>query len=346
VLVQGRRALAVDRAGAQAGDMGSRLRLASGAAAVVGGLGGIWRFRRDLAAAHRRLDQVERSVVATRFGSVEFAEEGDGDPVLVSHGIFHGCDGGMASVRDVVDDRRIVVPSRFGYLGSSMPPEATVADQADAFVALLDHLGLGCVDVMAISAGTSAAVQLALRHPDRVGRLVISSGSYPGSPTAEAPPTWARIFYSDAMMWSLRTFARPAFSRLMGIPAGFPRSADEALVVETMLDSVFPIRPRVAGAVFDAFVSNPAIAGFPLEDIDVPVLLIHAIDDPLASYDAAVAARERIPRSLLVGLESGGHLQLGQSGRVRAEITEFLAGPTVARVASSRDGGVATGSAS
>jgi hypothetical protein len=35
----------------------------------------------------------------------------------------------------------VIAPSRFGYLGSALRPSATPADQADAFVALLDQLG-------------------------------------------------------------------------------------------------------------------------------------------------------------------------------------------------------------
>lgn len=67
----------------------------------------------------------------------------------------------------------MIAPSRFGYLGSTMPVDASGAAQADTFVALLDHLDVDTVDVLGVSAGTSAAVQLALRHPDRVTHLVI-----------------------------------------------------------------------------------------------------------------------------------------------------------------------------
>jgi pimeloyl-ACP methyl ester carboxylesterase len=107
----------------------------------------------------------------------------------------------------------------------------------------------------------------------------------------------------------------------------FPRTADEARVVDTMLDSIFPIDPRVPGAIFDADVSNPAIATTPLEALRVPTLVIHAADDPLASHDAAVSATTRMPSARLVSLESGGHLQLGQTERVRSEIAAFLAAP-------------------
>lgn len=289
---------------------------------------GLRRYRRDVAAARSRVDSVPRSTIDTTFGAVEYAERGAGDPVLVSHGIFHGCDGGLQSVQEMVTDHRVVAPSRFGYLGSDLPPGATAADQAEAFVALLDHLGLAQVDVIGISAGTSAAVQLALRHPDRIGHLVISSGNFPGSATAQAPPDWATGFYSDPAMWSLKMLARPMFARLMGVPEGFPRGAEDAQVMAELLESIFPIGPRRAGAVFDAYVTNPEITEYPLEALSVPTLIVHAVDDPLASYDAAAAAADRIAGARLVSLESGGHLQLGQAERVRAEVAAFLATPT------------------
>jgi pimeloyl-ACP methyl ester carboxylesterase len=284
------------------------------------------RYRHDIAEAGARLRAVDRRVIDSPYGPMEYAERGAGRPLLVSHGIFHGCDGGLLSVRDLLDDRRVIAPSRFGYLGSALPASATAADQADAFVALLDRLQLESVDVIAISAGTSAGAQLALRHPDRVDHLIFSSGNFPSSTTADAPPAWAKAFYSDPMMWTLKTLARPAFRRLMGIPGGFPRTTDDARVIEEMLNSIFPVAPRRDGAVFDAYVSNPEVSGYPWESLRVPTLILHTQDDPLTPYASAAAAAKRIPHATLVTLESGGHLQLGQAERSRAEVKAFLAG--------------------
>jgi pimeloyl-ACP methyl ester carboxylesterase len=282
------------------------------------------RYKRDIAAARKRLDTVERRTIECVAGSVEYTDVGEGPCLLVSHGIFHGCDGGQRSARDVVSGRRVVSPSRFGYLGSTMPENPTGAAQADVFAELLDHLGIKSADVMGISAGTGAAIQTALRHFERVDHLIISSGNWPGSPTSEAPPDWAKMFYNDPTMWLLRALATPVMNGLMGIPRGFPEDDEQKDYVEEMLDSIFPLLPRTKGAIFDAFSSNPEINDYPLEQIAVPTLILHSKDDPLASYDAAARAAERIPGSHLVGLESGGHLGLGQTERVRDAIADFL----------------------
>src|SRR5512134_3525209 len=111
------------------------------------------RYRRDMKVARARLAAVDRHVISTPWGAVEYAERGSGAPVLVVHGIYHNCVGGLLSVRDLFTDRRLIAPSRFGYLGSSLPPNATPAAQADAFAALLDALDVGPIDVVGLSAG-------------------------------------------------------------------------------------------------------------------------------------------------------------------------------------------------
>lgn len=285
------------------------------------------RFRRDQTEAQRRLDSVDRKNVPTSLGAVEVAVRGTGDPLLVSHGIFQGCDGALLSVRDLAPGRFVIAPSRFGYLGSDLPPGATPAHQADAFVALLDHLGVERTDVIGISAGATAALQLALRHPDRVKHLVVISGNLPGSTTAIRQPGWAKLLNRAFPIWALKVSNRKLLARLAGVPQDFQCSAEDEHFVSEFLDSLFPITPKVRGIDYDAFISNPDVNGYPLEQLTVPTLIIHAQDDPLVSYPAAVEAAQRIPGSTLVSLESGGHLGLGQAERMRAEIDRFTATP-------------------
>jgi pimeloyl-ACP methyl ester carboxylesterase len=250
---------------------------------------------------------------------------GAGEPLLVSHGIFQGSDGALLSTRDLTQGRRVIAPSRFGYLGSALPPAATPAAQADAFVELLDHLQIHRIDVVGTSAGATAALQFGLRHPARVEHLVIVSGNLPGGRTAVAQPPWVKLLYRDWAMWALKVSSPTLLARLAGVPAGFPRNSDQERFVAEFIDTLFPIAVRAEGISFDAFISNPDVNRYPLERLTVPTLLIHAKDDPLASYEAAVDAAERIPGAILVTLESGGHLGLGQEERMRTEVGAFVA---------------------
>jgi hypothetical protein len=110
--------------------------LAAGVAIPVYGV--YLRYRRDMSAARARLVAVDRHLISTRWGAVEYADRGSGAPVLVVHGIYHHCVGGLLSVRDLFLDR-VIAPSRFGYLGSSMPPNATPSAQADGSLSARRH---------------------------------------------------------------------------------------------------------------------------------------------------------------------------------------------------------------
>jgi pimeloyl-ACP methyl ester carboxylesterase len=284
-----------------------------------------FRYRRDMKAARARLAAVKRLVISTPWGAVEYAERGSGDPVLVVHGIFQHCVSGLFSVRNLLLDRRVIAPSRFGYLGSSMPPNATPAAQADAFAALLDALDIHQIDVIGFSAGAPSALQLALRHPERVKHLAVLVGNLPGSPTAVVQPSWTRRVNRQFVMWALKTFPLSKTARLVAaVPKEFAVSGDDIRYVTEFVESLFPMNPE--GCNFDLFVSNADVTTYNLEAISVPTLIAHTKDDQLASHEASRRAAERIPGARFVTLESGGHLMLGQQKKSGDELADFFAG--------------------
>lgn len=299
------------------------LGLLSVAAIAVAGGTLVRRYKRDIRAAQDRLATCDRQVITTAVADVEYVDRGTGEPLLVSHGIFGSCES-VLLLADLFGDRRVIAPSRFGYLGSSMPAGATPADQADAFVALLDALGISAVDVVGISAGTTSVLQLAVRHPERLKHLVVLSGNLPGSPTAVVQPSWARLANRQLPMWALKLFAPATMAFLAGVPRRLLVTGDDAHFVAEFIERLFPVTPNLAGVAFDAFVSNVDVNSFELETIRVATLLIHAKDDPLVSYDAAERAAKRIPGAHLVSLDSGGHLMVGQTKTVRNALASFF----------------------
>ena len=114
----------------------------------------------------------------------------------------------------------------------------------------------------------------------------------------------------------------------MGVQESYVLSDEESKVVSAAIRSVLPIQLRTDGFVFDMFTSNRDMDGhpdqYPLENIAVPALVIHAVDDSLASYENARVLAERIPGSKLLSISTGGHLLLGNNDLVRSKIAEFL----------------------
>lgn len=87
-------------------------------------------------------------------------------------------------LRDLGRDRSVYAPDLPGSGESDAPDHApTVADQAAAFIDLIDSLRLKQVDVIGYQTGSLAAIELALARPEQVRRIVLigvppSDGSF------------------------------------------------------------------------------------------------------------------------------------------------------------------------
>ena len=290
-------------------------------AAVVAG-----RYLRNLRRARARLAWLERRSTGTPFGPLEYCEWGEGEPLLLIHGVVGGCDVPTSWRALVPAGYRIITPSRFGYLGSPLPEEASTARQADAFAYLFDALEIARAPILAFSAGSTSAVQLALRHPDRISALVLVAANAPHEkPVTLAPRALAPLVFSEPTLWFLRVFLPSKLAAIAGKPASYELSDEDARTIETIFDSFFPIGLRAKGIIFDGYIGNPEISDCDLEQINVPTLGVHAADDPLASYEDAHAMVARIPGSRWVRVERGGHIFIHNDEHAKREIAAFLA---------------------
>ena len=172
---------------------------------------------------------------------------------------------------------------------------------------------------------------MALHHPERVRDLVFISTIAPtvGEPISLPPkPMIQVVFGSDFLMWMITTHFQSVMRPAMGVPEGYVLSDEEGEAVSDVIRSVLPIQLRTDGFVFDMFTSNRDMDRHPdqytLENIAVPTLVIHAVDDSLASYDNARALAERIPGARLLSIATGGHLLLGDNELIRSEPAKFL----------------------
>ncbi len=160
--------------------------------AAAGTLVSYARFRRELTAACARL-KAGGTMAQTAWGLVEYGEQGHGEPVLAIHGAGGGYDQGLLIARDMGEGYRVIAPSRFGYLQTPVPRDFSPAAQADAHAALLDFLQVERCVVLAASGGAPSAIELTLRHPNRVSALILPGPAHlpsdPGNRADQSVPS-------------------------------------------------------------------------------------------------------------------------------------------------------------
>ena len=101
-------------------------------------------YQRDISQARERVSTGSQEA-QTPCGPIEYAAIGAGKPVLVVHGAGGGYDQGLDIAKPLVDGGfRVIAMSRFGYLGTPLPIDASAAAQADAHVCLLDASDPAC----------------------------------------------------------------------------------------------------------------------------------------------------------------------------------------------------------
>jgi 2-hydroxy-6-oxonona-2,4-dienedioate hydrolase len=293
------------------------------------------KYRQDINHARERVASGSQ-VVETPCGPIEYAVAGDGPPVLAVHGAGGGYDQGM-DFGGALAQRgfRVIAMSRFGYLRTPVPPDASPAAQADAHACLLDALEIPRAAVLGGSAGSPSSVQLALRHPARVWALVLVVPALhvpraEGAPSLHSPAATEWLFdtalRSDFLFWAALRLARPAMMR--GLLATAPEalataSPDEQARVEQMLAHILPVSPRRLGLLNDAAVLS-SIERYELERVAVPTLVASVEDDLFGTYDAARYTAEHIPGARFVGYASGGHVWVGHHEELMSEIESFL----------------------
>jgi len=288
-------------------------------------------YARDMQATRDRL-AAGSQVVETRHGPLEYTTWGAGPPVLVVHGAGGGYDQGISIARAYGGDGfRWISSSRFGYLRSPLPTDASTAAQADAFADLLDALEIEQVSILAMSGGVPPSLQFAERYPERTASLVLLS-SAPYTPLTadeqEFPiPIWLyqALFSSDFPYWVLQHVSRSSLEPLFDITpelrAAVP--AEEQTFMAHMVDAFQPVTARMDGLQNEGAAIDPA-AVYRLETISIPTLVVHAKDDQINPFSFGEYTAEHIPGAQFLPLDTGGHLLLGHHADVRAQVNRFL----------------------
>lgn len=298
----------------------------------VAGLATALLYRHDMRRTRARLAETGR-VVKTSFGAVDFAELGDGDPVLVLHGTGGGFDQALDMTAALADEGfRLIAPSRFGYLRTSVPHDTSAAAQADMSAELLDQLGIERCAVLGISAGAWPALHFASRHPSRCSAVVLLV------PATDLPcqtrllgRVLSGVFACDFLAWAMVRLGC-VFAGLGGPMVGTPArvvrraSRKEKRRVRSILFDALPGSARLAGMRIDLAQMSPD-SSCALDTIACPVLAISAADDAFQTAGRARDVAAAVPDGITVIYSSGGHALVGRYGEAVRETAVFLRTP-------------------
>ncbi len=294
-------------------------------------------YRQDLAAARARVGS-GGVVASTPCGPIEYAILGNGAPVLVAHGAGGGFDQGLEFARPLAQAGfRAISVSRFGYLRTPLPADATPAAQADAYACLLDALALPRVAILGASAGAPSALQFCLRHAQRCAALVLLVPAISAPrPAGGAPPAAARfildaVLGSDFAFWAMANLSQEGMlEKLFGTPAADFRAAsrEEQERALRLVRQLAPVSLRAKGVQndFAVLASAPRAEA---ERITAPTLIISAADDLFGTWESGHSLAARVPGARFTGFPDGGHLLVGHYEQVVAEIALFLNRPPV-----------------
>jgi pimeloyl-ACP methyl ester carboxylesterase len=104
---------------------------------------------------------------------------GTGEPLVVLHGAYMTIDSMGEIVPSLAESRQVIAVELQGHgRTADVDRPLTYEQMADDTAALLEHIGIDRADIFGYSMGGAATLQVAIRYPDVVRKLVVASASY------------------------------------------------------------------------------------------------------------------------------------------------------------------------
>jgi pimeloyl-ACP methyl ester carboxylesterase len=104
---------------------------------------------------------------------------GSGEPLVLLHSAFYAIDLWGPILASLAENHRVIAVEFQGHGHTADIDRPFSYEQlADDVAALMDHLKIEQADIVGHSIGANTALQVAIRHPERVRKLVPISGKY------------------------------------------------------------------------------------------------------------------------------------------------------------------------
>jgi 2-hydroxymuconate-semialdehyde hydrolase len=267
--------------------------------------------------------EIGRSIDAAGIRT-NYHDQGRGAPLLMIHGSGPGVSAWAnwrLSIPELAKARRVIAPDMVGFGFTDRPAgqRYSMDNWVAQAVGVLDALDIAQADVVGNSFGGALALALAIRHPQRVRRLVLmGSVGVPFDITAGLDAVWGyqpsfqtMRSLMDVFAWN-RKLATDELAQLRyeaSIRPGFQES----------FSAMFPA-PRQRWV--DAMCSpEAAIRALPHE-----TLVLHGREDQVIPLANSLTLAQWIPNSQLHVFGHCGHwTQIEHAGRFNRLVADFLA---------------------
>ena len=155
---------------------------------------------------------------------------GEGDPLIVLHGAYMNIPS-MGGIIPALAERHRVYAVEFQGHGrtTDIDRPITYENLGDDVAVFMDAVGLEKADVFGYSMGANAGLQLAIRHPEKVGRLIVASAAY--DIEGLQPAFRAFIPQLTVEMMLAMPFAEE-YKQLAADPNGFPALVEKLIALE------------------------------------------------------------------------------------------------------------------
>jgi len=260
-----------------------------------------------------RLEQQIRFCTASDGVRIAYATVGQGPPLLKTANWLNHLEYDWDSpiwrhvFRRLARNQRLV---RYDARGNGLSDWDVEDISFDAFVrdleSVVDAAGLDRFPLLGISQGCAISIAYAIRHPERVTRLVLHGGYATGWRVNATREKIARHDALQTLMLDGWGQDNPAFRQIFTcsfIPEGTPeqfRWMNELMRVCTS--------PEIAVRLQNAVSTIDVRDRLPL--VRVPTLVLHSRNDSVVAYERGLEFAHGIPNARLITLESKNHLLL------------------------------------
>ena len=146
---------------------------------------------------------------------------GTGTPLIMLHGGFGSFEMFAALAPTLAENYQVIGVDLYGHGHTALTERPfRFENMADDIAGLIQHLGLEKADVLGYSLGGAVALQTAIRHPERVNKLVVISSPFKFTGWHSEVQTGFSALAAEFMM---QTPLYAAYTSVAPKPEDFPR---------------------------------------------------------------------------------------------------------------------------